>query len=289
MKVDTSQAALRLSMALSCAAFGTLGIFVQYLPGVPSAAIVMFRAIIGALFVGGMMLFTRRTPGKAAVRRNLPLLLCSGAALASNWTCLFEAYRHTTVAVASLCYYMAPVFLMLLSPVVLKEPMTKRKAACIVIAVIGAVLVSGSAAGGSLRGVVMGLLAAVFYCSVMLMNKKLSGLSPMETTLIQLGVAAIVITPYVFLTGQFTGVTAGALPLLIVLGAIHTGLAFTLFFAAVNGLPAQTTAVMSYIDPIVAILLSALFLHQPLSGPQVLGAILLLGGTFVSEFKQGGT
>lgn len=285
----TSKTGMRLQMALSMAAFGTLGIFVQYLPGVSSAAIVMIRAIVGTLFVGTVMLCSKQRFHTNALRNNLPILLLSGVALAMNWTTLFEAYRHTTVAVASLCYYMAPVFLMLLSPLVLNEPMTKRKALCIVIALAGAVLVSGSARGGSLRGVVMGLLAAVFYCSVMLMNKKMQGLSPMETTLFQLGVAAVVITPYVLITGQADGITADAAPLLLVLGVVHTGIAFTLFFSAVNALPSQTVAVMSYIDPILAILLSALVLCQPITGLQVLGAALLLGGTFVSEFQKGDT
>lgn len=274
-------------MIISMLIFGTLGIFVHYIP-LPSASIVMVRAVVGTIFVAGLMTVTRQKLNASAVKQNVVLLLGSGIALGFNWMLLFESYRYTTVAVATLCYYMAPVFLMLLSPLVLKEPMTKRKAACICIAIVGAVLVSGAGTGGvSVKGVVLGLAAAMLYCAIMLMNKKLVGLGSMETTLIQLAVSALVITPYVFLTGSVGEITLNILPLLAVVGVLHTGIAYALYFPSINALPGQTVAVLSYIDPISAILLSALVLRQPMSGLQALGATLLLGATFVSEWKSG--
>ena len=146
----------RTRLIASMTVFGTLGIFVSLIP-LPSALIVMVRAVVGTLFVGGVMLCKRQRPQADALKQNARLLLCSGVALGLNWTLLFEAYRHTTVAVATLCYYMAPVFLLLLSPIVLKEPMTRRKAACVACSLLGAALVSGAAGGGSVRGVALGL------------------------------------------------------------------------------------------------------------------------------------
>jgi len=266
--------------------FGTLGIFVNQIP-LPSVTIVMVRAIVGTVFVAALMLIKKQPINVSALKQNRGLLLASGIALGFNWALLFEAYRYTTVAVATLCYYMAPVFLMLLSPIVLKEPMTHRKALCIFIAVTGAVLVSGAAGGASMPGVLLGLGAAALYCAIMLMNRKMQGLNPVETTLVQLAISAVVITPYVFLSGGAGGITPACLPWLAVVGIVHTGIAYVLYFPSINVLPSQTVAVLSYIDPILAILLSALILRQPMTAFQALGAALLLGGTFISEWKKG--
>lgn len=199
----------RTRLIASMTVFGTLGIFVSLIP-LPSALIVMVRAVVGTLFVGGVMLCKRQRPQADALKQNARLLLCSGVALGLNWTLLFEAYRHTTVAVATLCYYMAPVFLLLLSPIVLKEPMTRRKAACVACSLLGAALVSGAAGGGSVRGVALGLAAAALYCAIMLMNKKMQGLASMETTFAQLCISALVITPYALLTSGLDMAQLGA-------------------------------------------------------------------------------
>lgn len=283
----------RTRLIASMTVFGTLGIFVSLIP-LPSALIVMVRAVVGTLFVGGVMLCKRQRPQADALKQNARLLLCSGVALGLNWTLLFEAYRHTTVAVATLCYYMAPVFLLLLSPIVLKEPMTRRKAACVACSLLGAALVSGAAGGGSVRGVALGLAAAALYCAIMLMNKKMQGLAPMETTFAQLCISALVITPYALLTSGLDMAQLGAAlvqntPMLLVVGLVHTGVAYALYFPSINVLPGQTVAVLSYIDPVLAVVLSALVLRQTITPPQILGALLLLGGTFVSEWKQGDT
>lgn len=276
----------RTSLIISMVIFGTLGIFVNYIP-LPSVTIVMVRAIVGTLFVAAMMAVKGQRLDFPALKRNGKLLLASGLALGFNWALLFEAYRYTTVAVATLCYYMAPVFLMLLSPMILKEPMTRRKALCILIAIVGAALVSGAAGGASFRGVLLGLGAAALYCAIMLMNKKMEGLGSMETTLVQLAVSAAVITPYVLLSGKAGGITLDCLPMLAVVGIVHTGIAYALYFPSIHALSGQTVAVLSYIDPILAIILSALVLRQPMTALQALGALLLLGGTFVSEWKKG--
>lgn len=273
-------------LILSMAIFGTIGIFVQYIP-LPSATIVMVRAIVGALFVGGVMTVTRQKLTVDALKRNTALLIASGIALGMNWALLFESYRHTTVAVATLCYYMAPVFMILLSPVVLKEPLTSKKILCALIAIIGVALVSGTAAEGiSTKGVLLALGGAVLYCAVCLMNMKMQGLAPMERTFVQLAISAMVITPYALASGSVGQITLEMLPMLAVVGIVHTGIAYTMYFSVMTRLPSQTVAMFSYLDPITAVLLSALLLGQPMSGTQALGAVLVLGASFISEFKK---
>ena len=188
---------------------------------------------------------------------------------------------------ATLCYYMAPVFVILLSPLVLGERLTSRKIVCTLLAVLGAVCISGVFTGSRQdpRGIAFGLAAALLYCSLILLNKRLRGLDTLETTFCQLCTAALVMLPYVLLGGHLHGLAPApsTLFLLLVVGIVHTGLVYILFFSAVGRLPAQTTAVLSYVDPVTAILLATLFLHQPFGPAELCGTVLILGATLANE------
>ena len=222
---------------------GSIGLFlVHYIP-LPPAVIACARAVIGTLFLL-LVLRLKKTPlhGQAILKNALCLLL-SGAALGFNWIFLFEAFRHTGIAVATLCYYMAPVFVILLSPLVLGERLTRRKIVCTLLAVLGAVCISGVFTGSRQdpRGIAFGLAAALLYCSLILLNKRLRGLDTLETTFCQLCTAALVMLPYVLLGGHLHGLAPAlsTLFLLLVVGIVHTGLVYILFFSAVGRLPAR--------------------------------------------------
>lgn len=265
---------------------GSIGLFVHYIP-LPPAVIACSRAVIGTLFLL-LVLRLKKTPLHGqAIRKNALCLLLSGAALGFNWIFLFEAFRHTGIAVATLCYYMAPVFVILLSPLVLGERLTRRKIVCTLLAVLGAVCISGVFTGSRQdpRGIAFGLAAALLYCSLILLNKRLRGLDTLETTFCQLCTAALVMLPYVLLGGHLHGLAPEptTLLLLLVVGIVHTGLVYILFFSAVGRLPAQTTAVLSYVDPVTAILLATLFLHQPFGPAELCGTVLILGATLANE------
>ena len=207
-----------------------------------------------------------------------------------NWMLLFEAYRYTTVAAATLCYYMAPVLLIAASPVLFGERLTGGKLLCVVLAVFGMVLVSGVLDGGALpagtgTGIALGLGAAVLYASVMIITKKLSALNAYDTTIVQLGAAGAVMIPYLLVTGELASVQISlrSVLLLLVVSIVHTGLPYAMYFGAIGRLPAQTVALMSYLDPITALLLSALVLHEHLSVFGMAGAALILGATVLSD------
>lgn len=272
--------------------FGTIGIFVHYLP-LPSAFIAMVRGFTGAAFLLLVMALKKQKPDKIAIKSNLPVLLLSGAALGINWILLFEAYRYTTVATATLCYYFAPMLVILVSPLLLKEKLTARKLICVAAALVGMVFVSGIlqtgfGGGSEYVGVLFGLGAACFYASVMILNKKLHDIEAYDRSVMQLGVAGVVILPYVLLTQHVAAAdfTVTVVILLAVVGIVHTGVCYALYFAGMKDLPAQTVAIFSYIDPVVAILLSALFLKEPLGVYGVIGAVLVLGATFISELPE---
>ncbi len=279
----------KLKLSLSMLIFGTIGIFVKYIP-LTSGMIAMARGFMGAAFLLFVMLLSGKKPSFSAIKKNALALIISGAAIGINWIFLFEAYNYTSVAVATLCYYMEPVLLIVLTPFVLKQKLSTKKILCVPVALVGMVLVSGVLSAEqniSLVGVALGLCAAVFYTSVVLTNRFLKDISSYDSTLVQLFVAALVITPYNFVVGmQPTGVVdAKAVIMLVVVGFLHTGLTYYLYFSSMKGLPSETVAIYSYIDPAFAILLSVFFLHEPMTVSGVVGAVLILGACLASEIE----
>ena len=279
-------------LTLSMIIFGTIGIFRRLIP-LSSGLVAMSRGLIGVLFLLLVMRLRGDGMDRAAVRRKLPLLCLSGAAIGVNWILLFEAYNYTSVATATLCYYLAPMFVILASPLVLREKLTLRKLACVSAALLGMVFVSGvleASGGAGLKGVLLGLGAAVLYASVVLMNKQLGDVPAYDRTIVQLGSSAAVLLPYVLLVEEVSieAFTPGVIALLLVVGIVHTGIAYALYFGSLMQLKAQTAAILSYIDPVVAVLLSALVLREHMSLLSGLGAVLVLGAAVVSELPNRG-
>lgn len=268
--------------------FGTVGIFVRHIP-LPSATVACFRGMLGLVFLLLVMALTGKKPDMQSIRMNLPILLLSGAAIGGNWILLFESYRYTTVATATICYYLAPVFLVLVSPL-LGERLTGRKLLLSGTALLGMVFVSGVLRGGVSggRGIALGMGAAVLYATVMFLNKKLWSMNAYDKTVVQLGTAAAVILPYCLLSQGFdmTGMTAAGWVLLAVVGIVHTGFAYWLYFGAMGQLPSQTVAIFSYLDPVVAIVLSAVLLKEPLGWQGIVGAVMILGSALCSELLE---
>ena len=277
----------RLQLVLATFIFGTIGIFVNYIP-LPSAAIAFARGALGVLFLLLFGLILRIEINLQNIKKNLLLLLLSGGAIGFNWIFLFEAYRHTTVATATLCYYMAPIFVMVASPFVLKEKIGVKKLICIGISLVGMVFVNGAPTDGDPLGIIFGIAAAALYASVILMNKKLGEVSAFNRTLVQLAAAALVVLPYTILVEKpdLTALDGQGIGLLLCVGLVHTGLAYFMYFSSVQKLPAQTVAIISYIDPVVAIVLSALLLSQPLTVASATGAVLILAASLVAEWPS---
>lgn len=270
--------------------FGTIGIFRKYIP-LPSSLLALARGIIGTAFLLFLVLAVKRDKlSIEAIKRNFVFLVVSGAFIGFNWILLFEAYQYTTVATATLCYYMAPVIVVLVSPFLFKERLTLLKAICVAVALAGMVFVSGipqSGFGGmsELKGILLGLGAATLYAIVVILNQYIKDIPAYDKTIMQLGTAAIAILPYTLLTENFADIsfTPVAVLMLLFVGIVHTGIAYTLYFGSMSGLKAQTIALFSYIDPVVAIILSAVILQENIGLWGVIGAVMVLGSTMVSE------
>ena len=286
----TTQAKLSVTTAMFI--YGTIGIFVRYIP-LPSAVTAMSRGLIGAPFLLLVLLLKRQKLNGEIIRRNLPALFVLGIMLGTNWILLFEAYRFTTVATATLCYYFAPIILVAASPFVFKEKMTVKKLLCIFAALVGMCFVSGVAENGipsiaELKGVLLAVGAAVLYASIVMLNKKVTGIPAYDKTIMQLAISALVLIPYNALSGNFSGLSLSPFVvfMLIFVGIVHTGIAYYLYFGSMEALHSQTLAILSYIDPVVAVILSALILKESMTPLHILGAVLILGAALVSEMPE---
>lgn len=280
--------AARLKIIAAMAIWGTISLFVKHI-AMPSAETALFRAAIAIVI---LLLFKLVTGGKfnrEDVRRELIPLLLSGAAMGFNWVLLFEAYRYTTVSVATLSYYFAPVIVMVLSPILFHEHTTWKQRICFILSTLGLVLVINvgeiSLGDKNLTGILFGLGAASLYASVMLLNKFCKRVGGIDRTIIQFAAAIAVLLVYVLLTSGITVMTLDSTGLvnLLILGTVHTGICYCLFFSAVRDLPGQEAAILSYIDPFVSILVSVFILYESMTVLQIVGGVLILGFTLLNE------
>ena len=289
----TNQSAVkksRLMIAASMTIFGTIALFVRNI-SVTSAEIALYRAALATVLLGGFFLVTGSKIDLRAIRKELPLLLFSGMAMGINWILLFEAYRYTTVSVATLSYYFAPVIVTLVCPILFKEKMGAKQWICFVMSTIGIVLITGigdlSGSNRHFTGILFGLGAAVLYATVVLLNKFIKGVSGAHRTFLQFAAALLTLLPYVLLTSGFTlgNLDASGWISLVVVGVVHSGIAYCLYFSALKDIPGQEAAILSYIDPLVAVAVSVFVLGEQLMLTQLIGGILILGFTLYNEIK----
>lgn len=288
----------KLQLIISMIIFGTIGIFVRFIP-YSSGVIAMTRGIVGALFLLVFITIRGKKLDFAAIKSNLLILILTGVFIGINWILLFESYRYTTVATATLCYYFAPVFVIIASPFVFNEKISTVKAMAVIMSLLGMVLVSGVYKGignpmagvsSNSIGITLGIGAALFYAAVIICNKKLKDIEAYDQTIVQLFIAGAVLIPYNIITGAFNGIRAytnsTVLILLAIVCIVHTGIAYVLYFGSMQNLSAQTIAIFSYIDPVVAILISTFILRENMDMLGVVGAVLILGSTLVSELRS---
>lgn len=277
-------------LILSMAIFGTLGPFVRYIP-VASGELALYRAILAALLIGTYLFITKQSIPFRDIKKEIPLLLASGVAMGINWILLFEAYKYTSVSVATLSYYFAPVIVTLVCPILFHEKLTRKQLLCFFMSTLGLVLITGigdmGKSGTDLIGIFFGLGAAVFYATVILLNKFIKKVAGIHRTFLQFLAAILVLLPYVIAT---SGVNLHLLNgkgwiCLLIVGLVHTGITYCLYFSSLKELPGQKAAILSYIDPLVAVLVSVCILGESMTPMQVLGGVLILGFTLWNEIS----
>lgn len=279
----------RAMLMVSVITFGTVGLFVREI-NLPSAEIALYRAAIAFLFLTGFMMVTGRFQQLKNEGKALLKFAFTGAVMAVNWMLLFESYRHTSIALATLVYYAAPTFMVITSVVVLKERMTAWQTLCFILSTLGLVLMLGVSGGdrGDMRGILLALASAVLYTVVVMMNKAAGQTDGILRTYVQFGAAILVMTPYILFTGGFHLAQLhhrGAISLLI-LGLFHTGFCYCLYFLSIARLKGQQVAIMSYLDPLVAVLLSVFLLGEQIGWLQMTGGIIMVVFALLNELSQ---
>lgn len=291
----------KLFLLTSMSIFGTIGVFRKYIP-FPSGMISLCRAVIGTIFLLGFIFIKGNKPDLSAIKKNLKLLIPAGIMLGCNWILLFEAYQYTAVSTATLCYYMEPVFFILAAAFFLKEKLTLKSFFCVIAALIGMGLVSGfefssfgkftadsffSGGSSDLKGILLGLSAAVLYTTVVLISKHLKDIDGVNVSLVQLATASVVLIPYVLVVEDTSTITFTPLntSMLLLIGIIHTGIAYALYYSCIKDLKSQTVALYSYLDPVVSVVLAVLILNEEMNLVKIAGAVLILGAAMTNEFK----
>jgi RarD protein len=271
--------------------FGTLALFVKNIP-LPPEEIALFRALIAS---AAIILYKSLTAEKLhfdRIKNEFPILFLSGAAMAFNWIFLFKAYLHTSVSIATLSYYFAPVIVTIASPILFKEKLSSKQIICFIMASIGLVMIIGVSGSnqspGSFKGIVFGLAAAALYATVILLNKHIKSVTGIDRTLIQFFAAIIILLPYTYLTAgiHITSLDRWGLFNLLFLGIVHTGIIYCLYFSSLKDLTGQEAAIFSYIDPLVAIIISVMILNESMSPVQILGGLMILGFTLFNELNM---
>lgn len=315
----------KLMLSISMIIFGTIGAFTRAID-VSSGELALYRAVMAVILLVGFFALTRQKIDIKSIGKELWLLLASGVAMGINWILLFEAYKYTTISAATLSYYFAPVLVMVLCPLLFKEHMGLKQILCFVMSTVGLVLIilctkdagtaqasdamaavtttvaqaSGAAADPltsslmipsgreHLIGVLFGLGAAVFYATVILLNKCIKQVAGIQRTFLQFIAAIIILGPYVACTSgvQLGGLDGKGWICLVIVGVVHTGITYCMYFTSLKELKGQEISILSYLDPLVAVLVSVLVLGEQMSWLQVLGGVLILGCTLWNELGE---
>ncbi len=283
----------RTKIIITMITWGTLGLFVRNID-LTSIEIAFFRALLASIFLTSIILIDKEKLDKRALKNNIVFLSLSGIALGINWASLFQAMKYTTIANATLSYYLGPIFMVVFSAIFLNEKMTIKNIICILISMLGLFMILKSGDSKDLtyynhtRGILFGLFGAVLYGMIVTVNKLIKDLSPLQITLSQLAISAIVLLPIVFRKGIGNLLLADTKTwfLILIMGVVHTGIAYLLYFPSIKDVKSQTIAIVSYLDPITAIAISAIFLKEAMTGAQFIGGGLILLSAYINERKD---
>ena len=263
--------------------FGSNGYIVSHI-SLESSQIVLMRTLLGGLALTCLVLLRGGFERESIRAERRPLLL-GGIVLGLNWVALFEAYRQLNVSLATLIYYVGPILVLVFSPILFREKLTQRKILSVVIVGCGLVCISGSivATGMSTAGIMLAMLSAICYSLLIIFNKRIVRTPGMQTAAIELDMAFVVVLIYTLCTAGIPKIASGDLPYILIIGLVNTGLAYLLYFSGVQKLSGQSVALISYIDPVSALIFSAILLHEAMTPMQKIGALAIIGGAMFGE------
>ncbi|MBR2987588.1 MAG: EamA family transporter [Clostridia bacterium] len=268
--------------------FGSNGI-VASLIHLSSYEIVLLRTLIGSLLLIAIFFIAREKLTFYKHKTQSVFLAISGIAMGTSWIFLYEAYDEIGVSLASLAYYCGPVIVMMLSPLLFGEKLTKIKVCSFLVVLVGIFLVNGTAFenGVSVWGLACGLLSAVCYSLMVMFNKKAKDITGLENAMLQLFVAFLTVAIFVGIKQGYRMEidTRSILPILV-LGLLNTGIGCYFYFSSIRKLPVQTVAICGYLEPLSAVVFSVIFLNETMLPLQIVGAVLIIGGAILGEYRK---
>lgn len=269
-----------LAIIISMLIWGSVGIFTRH-ANQPSQVIVFFRVLSASLVLAPFVIMERKKREDKELK-NLPLLILSGIFLSLNWLFFFKAIQTTTIAKATLSYYTAPVMVTIFSPLLLKEKLEKKTIVSIMLAFFGVSFIVlfplSNITSGGYSGILFGLIAAFFYSLVTITAKYLSGIGPISLAFYQTLVSAVVFAPFVL--GE-ANLSPGSLVTMAAIGVFHTALTLTLYFYGIGRVKVQHAGVLSYLDPLSAVVFGMLFLGEVPTSATIAGGVLILAASLI--------
>lgn len=262
-------------MSLAMIISGSIGAFVL-LSGLPVIDVVFWRCLIGAVTLLLFILLSRQ-PFSRLTRLTLTLAILGGVALVINWLLLFAAYSRISIGMATVVYNTQPFMLVLLS-MMLGEKVSAVKWAWLLLAFSGVVILLSSEltpahSDNLVTGIILALGAAFFYALTAIIARKLQPLPAQHIAFIQVIVGTVMLLPLVH-APEFNSHFPWRY--LLILGVVHTGIMYQLLYSAIQKLPTPVTGSLSFIYPLVAILVDYLVFHHALAPLQLAGGVLIL-------------
>ena len=270
---------------ISLVIMGSNGIVASFI-NLTSLEIILMRTIIGSAVLITACIIHKEKFACLHDKHDALFLLLSGLTLGGGWIFLFEAYRTIGVSISTLLYYLGPIIAMLLSPLFFNEELTKVKLIGATIVFIVVLLLNGNIAGDPSKtyGIFCGFMSGVFYAVTVILNKKVRNATGMENTTCQLVASFFLVFTFLMATtGIHIKITGTEWIPVLWIGLLNTGLSCFFYYSTITKLPMSTVAILSYLDPVSAVVLSALILHETLTPIQILGVFLVIGGAAFSQ------
>ena len=239
-----------------------------------------FRLAIAAATLALVAVATRHL-GLLHPGDHLQRLVALGCVQAAHWCLFFETVRRGSVALAVLTFASAPVFLAVLAPLFLPERLSWVAVGALAPGLIGIALVAlagGDAGAYGWVAIACGIGSALTFAVLLILSKGLlhAGAAPLTVAFWDCLGGGLLLAPALLFIPASTPTDGQDWAALILLGAVLTGFATLAYAALLRHVTAQTAGVLTFLEPVSAVILAWWLLDQGVSAQGLLGGALVL-------------
>ena len=251
--------------------WGSIPVFAIW-ADLPSPVFVFFRVLISGILLA---LILRKGLKRSFINILNPYVFISGILLALNWVFLFYVVFLIPVSEAIIFYYTGPVIAILLSPFI-KEKITGKGYINVAIAIIGVIIMSAGTLSVNPLGILIALMSGITYGMLSIFSKVSSrNTDPITLVFLQSVISMIILSPFMFLLPFHFDYSI--LIIVVISGAVQTVLALFLWYDSMRYISIQLVSILTYLDPVFAIVFALVLLHQIPGIYTLAGALLLIG------------